>query len=155
MGCKIKDMELASIGGTTFYANGLETFLSLEGDIVLDSTSGISGIVVLNAAPLFVKGSIVLKGSSGNAFTVVTYSQLYFEESSVVDATLSLSEEFIQCARNSVALASPSASITGNVTGTRYFVYDNSIIQTYGAGANRFPGSIAGIVSSATGGYYQ
>jgi hypothetical protein len=43
-------------------------------------------------------------------------------------------------------------TVTGSVTGTRYSAVTNGIINTSGAGANYFPGTVAG--STATGGQY-
>lgn len=46
----------------------------------------------------------------------------------------------------------PSANITGNCIGTRYKVYKNGVIDSFGRGAEAIPGTIAGTVS--TGGQY-
>jgi hypothetical protein len=43
-------------------------------------------------------------------------------------------------------------TFSGSATGARYFVENNSVVQTYGAGPNYFPGNAAGQV--ATGGQY-
>ena len=45
-----------------------------------------------------------------------------------------------------------NATFSGSATGGRYLCYDNSIIQTNGAGANYFPGNAGGIAYS--GGLY-
>jgi hypothetical protein len=46
-----------------------------------------------------------------------------------------------------------AASWSGSATGRRYFVESNSIIESYGKGANYFPGNSAG--QAITGGYYR
>lgn len=43
-------------------------------------------------------------------------------------------------------------TVTGSVTGTRYSANINGTINTFGGGANYFPGTIAG--STATGAQY-
>ncbi len=43
-------------------------------------------------------------------------------------------------------------SVTGSVTGKRYVANLNSVVNTYGSGANYFPGNVAG--TTATGGQY-
>jgi hypothetical protein len=48
--------------------------------------------------------------------------------------------------------ASTAPTISGSATGTRYSASMNGIIQTNGAGANYFPGTVAG--TTATGGQY-
>jgi hypothetical protein len=44
-------------------------------------------------------------------------------------------------------------TFSGAATGTRYYAQGGGVIQTYGGGANYFPGSVAGSVG--TGGYYN
>ena len=57
---------------------------------------------------------------------------------------------FIYAAEN--AYVECRASVSGTATGRRYKVSTGAIINTFGAGANYFPGTVAGTVNS--GGLY-
>lgn len=49
-------------------------------------------------------------------------------------------------------IAFNGCTLSGSATGTRYAISSNAVADTYGAGANFFPGSVAGTTS--TGGQY-
>lgn len=59
------------------------------------------------------------------------------------------------CANNSVLTITPAATVTGTVTGQRYAVGHGGMISVGGAGANRIPGTTAGVASSGSYGFYD
>ncbi|MFO0989003.1 MAG: hypothetical protein U1F37_16870 [Alphaproteobacteria bacterium] len=65
--------------------------------------------------------------------------------------TPSFSNQFVRAIENSYAYL-PAITFAGTAIGVRYLVETNGVIRTNGAGANYFPGSVAG--STATGGQY-
>lgn len=72
-----------------------------------------------------------------------------------VDATSrTFSGNFIVVATGSQAIKSGTSFTTTSSTGTRYYCYAGGVIQTFGAGATFFPGSVAGYADTASGGYY-
>jgi hypothetical protein len=59
---------------------------------------------------------------------------------------------FFAYADSCSVIYAPGATFTGSATGYRYAATANGVIETNGGGANLFPGSNAGVVS--TGGQY-
>jgi hypothetical protein len=56
--------------------------------------------------------------------------------------------------QGNISLSYGSLTGGGNVAGTRYNVSYLSIISSFGGGANYFPGTVAGVSSPSTGGFY-
>lgn len=117
-------------------------------------TFGACGIAIFGA-----QGSGVLTCSAG--FTITANSQYVFR--SVDSGILSVGGSGVIAAGTRTFTATVQASDlsrltfqnltwTGTITGKRYEVALNGLIQTYGGGASFFPGSVAG--TTATGGQY-
>ena len=99
------------------------------GNVALSTTVKIVGfLVVKNQSLCVLDGNITLNGT-------------------VWDVSVS-------CVGNSLLSISSSVTVTGSVTGTRYYAGLGGQILVYGAGASRIPGSIAGVTDASSFGYY-
>lgn len=96
-------------------------------------------IVGASACHMQSAGGIIAIGSSPNTIAVTCSGTLAF-------GTFAAANSIGQITRWATTYSG------GTVTGTRYSADTNSLIQTYGGGANVFPGSVAG--TTATGGLY-
>jgi len=70
----------------------------------------------------------------------------------VVSGSPTMGYCFALASRSGGIISGGSTTFSGAVTGTRYIADMNGTIQTFGAGASHFPGSVAG--TTATGGQY-
>jgi hypothetical protein len=69
-----------------------------------------------------------------------------------ITGTIAFGSTFAYCDRLSVIRTDSTTFTGGTVTGKRYDVRTNAVIDTNSAGASHFPGNVAGTV--ATGGQY-
>jgi hypothetical protein len=104
-------------------------------------SGGCTGNAQVPGAHIFAYSGGAVQNISGNAPSITIASAVTFASSFVYAQILGI----IQVIYNS--LTNPS-----NVTGGRYIVASNAIINTAGGGASYFPGTIAG--TAATGGQY-
>jgi hypothetical protein len=118
-------------------AAGFNSTLTLEpGTITIEGAANATDHLLCALSSDIVVSNIVANQPSLNILGPVTFSG-----------------QFIYASNNATALVLYQ-SITGasNVTGQRYSAQSNAVINTNGAGANYYPGTIAGVVSS--GGEY-
>ena len=132
-------------------SSGSGSSLSLANVTVKTSVPGSLANIFTVAGGNVVIGSGCIFG--GNATTLM-YAQsgaISISSSFHVDnGTYSVVARSSVC--GSIQVSATGISITGSCTGTRYYANLNSVISTSGAGANFFPGSVAGLTD--TGGQY-
>ncbi|MBE0560378.1 MAG: hypothetical protein IH622_06075 [Ochrobactrum anthropi] len=119
------------------------------------------GAVASYGGRINVYGNIKVSGN-GSTFLDATQNgtiQLGYADAAVSNPTAinfngaSFSSATMSSNSGGSLLAAPSVlTMTGSATGKRYNVYSNGTINTYGGGANFFPGTTAGTASS--GGQY-
>lgn len=142
---------------------------SLGGYLFLDAVSITSSLNNASYVPIYIaergvlslSTSFVLNGGDGTTRTMRTFIQVgtggVFNGApaamTAFIATTNFIAGFVEAQMSGVAIfAGISLSPAGSFPGPRYSVYANGVINTYGGGANFFPGSSAG--SAATGGQY-
>lgn len=97
--------------------------------------------------------------TSGCKFGGSAVNMLYVQQGSIVIAasiTIINAPSYTNVANatalGAILVGNPAATVTGTVTGVRYVANLNGVINTFGAGANYFPGTSAGVASN--GGQY-
>lgn len=91
---------------------------------------------------------------AGSYHIVLTLGAMLEEGSKTITLSGTLAfYQFIQTDLNSIFSSYGCTYSGGTITGQRYYASMNSTIQTYGGGANYFPGNAAG--TTATGGQYS
>jgi len=142
---------------------------ALGGYLFLDAISITSPLSNSSYVPIYIaergvlslSTSFVLNGGDGTTRTMRTCVQVgtggVFNGApaamTAFIATTNFIAGFVEAQMSGVAIfAGISLSPAGSFPGPRYSVYANGVINTYGGGANFFPGSSAG--SAATGGQY-
>jgi hypothetical protein len=130
--------------------------VSILGDVICESTASSShSNLHVSDAKCSVFGNIILRGSSyrgASAYKAVF--ELLSTSSLAVEGTPNYAYGSVVAEFSSYFYVSSQATVSGSTTGARYSVWGNSILNTEGGGANRFPGNQAGNADAATGGYY-
>lgn len=125
------------------------------------TTAPAANFVKCGAATCFIAGSVTISGSMGYSGNYGYYfsssgGNVSMGASPVITISAAVTCDAFASAFNGgllgVASSAPSFVNPGNVTGKKYSVVLNGIINTGGLGASYFPGSVAG--STATGGQY-
>ena len=101
---------------------------------------------------LSIVGNYSISGSQQGHYVATDGGGIRF---SLITVTLTGTPNFslaFAYAASIAAIATAGVTFSGAATGQRYNVSLNSVIQTFGGGANYFPGSVAGTAS--TGGQY-
>jgi hypothetical protein len=96
-------------------------------------------------------GNYTISGGAGGHIIAADTSVISFEGGTTVTLTGTPAFTYFADASRLGAITTPGVTFSGAATGTRYIVSLNAIVQT-GAGANHYPGSVAG--STSTGGQY-
>jgi hypothetical protein len=99
-------------------------------------------------------GNLFLKGSSWNPILIYGGTAQPSGTSINLEGAMQWGDSFIRARASSTAFISPTTVFSGSGTGKRFAVGENSLIHTYGSGANFLPGNAAGTVDTSTGGYY-
>lgn len=124
------------------------------GNVALTQRTG-SNAVFVSGSSCVVFDSAVSISTTVNItrFFIVTYQSLCILNGNI---TLNgrVSDVSVSCIDNSLLSISSSVTVTGSVTGKRYYAAFGGQILVYGAGASRIPGSIAGVADASSFGYY-
>ncbi|NLS02331.1 hypothetical protein HGP14_02965 [Rhizobium sp. P32RR-XVIII] len=151
-----KDISIRALNANTYGLVVDNAFVTLDGCNLDDAP--LYNIVAGTGASILLVGLISITG--GNRAGVMRGQTGGLIESSTVtpptmriDNVITLSGSFVSAQTGGV-VSVPSISYLGNsnIIGPRYSAILNGVISTNGAGANFFPGSVAGSV--ATGGQY-
>lgn len=123
------------------------------GNVALTQRTGSDVVFVSNSCVEFGKAVSISTTVNIIRFFIVTNQSLC-----VLDGNITLNgpvlDVSVSCVGNSLLSISSSVTVTGSVTGKRYYAAFGGQILVYGAGASRIPGSIAGITDASSFGYY-
>lgn len=136
----------AYLGGKVVILGNIQ-FGSAAGNHIYAANTG-SFVTIATAA------GYTINGSAFRHFYATSGAEIVF--GNPAGATLSGTPNFggaFAVADRAANLSIANLTISGAATGTRYSAASNAVISTNGAGANYFPGSVAGTTS--TGGIYQ
>jgi hypothetical protein len=112
-------------------------------------------IDVSKASEVFCETAYTISGSAGQSH-IEAYNRGGFETYGIYTVTLTGTPNFgtaFAVAGVGGIIINDGVTFSGAATGTRYSAYANGVIETFGSGANYFPGNVAG--TTATGGQYN
>jgi hypothetical protein len=134
---------VASNGGAITYTN-----------LVFGAAAGGFHILSSNCSTItaLTTGSSITGGSQAHIWAQTGATINTAALTHTLTGTLSFTSAFAAATSLGVISSSGGTFSGGTITGTRYNVNLNSVINTNGGGANFYPGSVAG--STATGGQY-
>jgi len=99
---------------------------------------------------IFTNGANTIFGGAPNAWFAAVSGNINVANSSwTLTGTPAFSGSFVAAQTSSTVLAA-SVSFSGSATGQRYNAIQSSTINSFGSGANYFPGSIAGSADSTS-----
>jgi hypothetical protein len=161
----LKNINLTNTAGTGFAISvaclGGYIFLDTMAVTSLLSNATYSPIYIVENGVLSMSGSFVLNGGDNTqrqmrALIQVATGGVFGGTPSTMTmslATSSWAAGMVEAQMTGVAMfGGITINASGTFSGPRYSVYSNGVINTYGGGANFFPGSTAG--TTATGGQY-
>lgn len=146
----VKNLKLT--GNTNTYGLVATAGGYLEYSNIDFGSGGLAHMTATDGGLIRQVGAYAISGGSGIHF----YAQL---DGKIFAQSLTITLSGTPAFSNAFALASglgvivSQSTFSGSATGKRYDATSNALIQTYGAGANYFPGNSAG--TTATGGLYQ
>jgi hypothetical protein len=132
---------LSALGATTTVAIGSVDFGAIAEN----------GVFVQNGAFVTIDASYTISGDSNRHWNLLAGTLQVETVTVTLSGTRAFGTEFCLCTRLSYVRAN-AVTFSGAGTGTRYTVSANGVVFVGGAGANFFPGNIAG--SAASGGQY-
>jgi hypothetical protein len=140
-----------AVAGSAIHLNS-EAWVRIESDFEFGATA-YGHTHLLGRSLIELAGNYRISGGATLHFTVD--QQSIVAVLSAITLTLigtpNFTNQFIRAVENAHAYL-PAVTFVGAATGPRYLVELNGVIRTNGAGANYFPGNVAGSV--ATGGQY-
>lgn len=113
--------------------------------------SGFGAAITVSRGVIYVFNHFSITGSNRWTFYVLQGGLVSYSGTLTLVGIPAWTESFVGAYGISLFLGRPT-SIVGSATGKRYVSEQNSVIQTFGGGANAFPGDVAG--STADGGIY-
>ena len=153
-----------NIGGFEFrtttsgnaFVVGANCVLTVNGAIRFGAIAALGiGFAVGNGGAVVISANMAITAALHNLFQVADFGAVTMAGgfTYTFTGTWAWGSMCVLCTRISIVQGNPTMNISGaTITGTRYSVDNNSVIQTYGGGASYFPGSVAG--SAGTGGIY-
>jgi hypothetical protein len=144
--CTLQDMEIRATN------NGYGIFADNGGDVAIGNlrfgACGSSHMYCRRSA-IRASSAYVIAGDAGQHFDVAIGGVINCNSLAITQSAARAFTTFALCDQG--ALFSFSSTFAGTYTGTRYLARNFGLIQTFGGGANYFPGNVAG--SAATGSY--
>jgi len=139
-GTGVSLVGMAGTGLITLRNTLLSTSVQLVGALIFSSAGG----------NVFIESGCTVSGSAGSAI-FVSAASIAIRAGVTVSNGVGFTSAFCTVT-NGGTIVVDGASFTGSATGQRYAAILNGVINTNGAGANFFPGNVAGAI--ATGGQY-
>jgi hypothetical protein len=99
-----------------------------------------------------IQGNEIISGAAGQAHYAAAYGAFIKANSSISWTASGTATQGTFALSQTGIIYSSGCTASGTFAGQRYNASANGVIQTFGGGANYFPGSVAG--STATGGQY-
>ncbi|MBM7045455.1 hypothetical protein [Rhizobium lusitanum] len=116
-----------------------------------DAVGTISNLVCSAGASVTINAGCKFGGSATNMLYVQQGSIVIGASITIINAPV-YTNVANATALGAILLGNPAATVTGSVTGVRYVANLNGVINTFGGGANYFPGTSAGVATN--GGQY-
>ena len=154
-GFRLKSTYATSVALVNHSGRGTIVLSNLE--LAGASTTGYSGMIHAgeDGGRIIVASDIAITGSAAAFIVAVSGGRIQFYGQTIpLTGTLNFSWAFaLSTGLSEITAGGATFNVAGaTVTGTRYSVSNNAIINTGGGGANYFPGSIAG--GASAGGIY-
>lgn len=139
--------------GSAIYLSGNNEFGTLVHQAMQTNSGTAIYTFTIGAGPLSTS-DITISGSASIHVSVSFGGVIwYFPSSVTLTGTPAFSTAFATC--GSVGYLQAFVTFTGSATGPRYLVESGGVMQTFGSGANFWPGDVAGSGgTTAGGGYY-
>lgn len=147
----VQNMKISGAGSCLDCIQASQNGILAFNNLIFGACS-VSQIVATNAGQVIQLGNYTISGGAGSHMLAQQNGFISLVSSTItLTGTPAYSNAFAVSSQLGNIYA-PSITYSGGATGTRYSININGIIQTNGAGASYFPGSIVG--STATGGQY-
>lgn len=135
------------------YRSGLD----IGPGIIFDNVGGNNADIYVHdnqAQARILNAAYTKKGNSNFHIEVVNGGHAFHENSPIAFVGAPAMVEFVRVTSHS-SIQFSSVSWTGAPTGSRYGVYNVSLIQTFGGGPNYLPGNAPGTADAASFGFYS
>ena len=154
----VKNGAALTLSGIDFTTSSDGLVADKAASVVIDGATifGVctdSHMVAKNQGNIEVTSNYTVDGGTGNSHMRVDLGGSWLGNSITVTVSGTPNITYFAVGADAASLRAQGNTYSGSATGTRYYISGNAVVNTNLAGANYFPGDVAG--STATGGQYN